>query len=656
MKTYLKFFLILAFSTLLNACIEVEEDNSDVADAIERQNQILDQQNETSIASVTLYGSVYDIPTDENVDAEVRVKVGTTWLDSVSTTNGEFEVSGVSPNSNYELVVSSSTGAFLTRAMFGVSRENSAGNALQNIGGIGVSEGITRSFSILNDETGEPVLGIELKGSSSIPISSFFGPVIDDDYVHISTYNESTSTYDIVLPEYIDLSISASLDLDNDGQVEYENSSSFSQSNELYLSASQVKNPSEIRLTPVQRDLPDLELRVTVIDDSAEAILGLSLTGSDDSNDEIVAVFDENTDQYVIDTELDQRVEVLIPAFEVGESVFGSASISVYRSGDLLRVSSSGSQDNYSYNLPEVPAVIDLVIQPREIIPSSLLEIVASSEELSASNGYRVFYSNSVILPEGSVALYREDGVTVVRGSDSDDDLVPDGTTSIQREDVAMSATAELSLNNTLLTITPDASLPSGGEFRFEVGEVVDESTGVSTDFNGDQFSFSVEVEEAFEIADIVLDNNNYLNDNEVLVPTNTAGEVSSPSTSDRSVLLYFPRSIEGLTSLTLVKRLITEGSSSSAEVRNYTVVSEGNVFTSGLRYAVTLAENENLSSNISVLEGTTLLGGEYYYSVSISEFMSDHTDSEVNTVAFDYLLERDNGDVETGTLVLEVQ
>ena len=117
---------------------------------------------------------------------------------------------------------------------------------------------------------------------------------------------------------------------------------------------------------------------------------------------------------------------------------------------------------------------------------------------------------------------------------------------------------------------------------------------------------------------------------------------------------LYMPKNIDVVQTLTLVKRLVTEGGNISSQNSVYTLVEDGELYFGNTAYAVSCAENENLSMTSNIRPGTALADGEYH-SISVGEHMSDASSDEVNTIAFDYLLEYSNGEVESGSLVLPV-
>lgn len=675
MQKFLKIFLPILLSTTLIACIEVEEDNDDVSAALDRQNQLIEQQNAAASPKITLFGSILNLADDAPIDGQVRVKVGNVQSDAVATVNGNFEISNISPNSNFELVVESSTGAFLTRAMYGISRDNSVGEAFQDVGVIGVSEGVTRSFSILDSDTSEPIPGLLLKGYSNISTGSGA-----EDYAHSSIYNAATATYDIILPEHIEVALYTNFDVDNDGVDDYARiavtGSAFSSDNgfffssisvsitrlgtygKLLLPSDETQEVSEILLKAlIPVDYQDIQLRVSVIDTTAEVFPGLTLNIDDVINGEMTSTFDDVSDQYVFDAEIDSSLTIFIPSFEYDGTTYESASIDIRRTDDGTFIVSHNNSANYAYyDVPEDSSVYNFAIEPKPTVPTSLLEIVATSEELDSNYNFKVFYSHAVQLPEDSAKLFQSNTYSVVRGNESNTDLVPAGTTLIQSNDIEIGIVATLSLNDTLLTLAPNATLSEGGNFYFEVDTVIDQTSGIESVFYQDDFSFRTGVSGEFDIESMVLDNLSYTNNGLAIVPQNTAGITANSQDYDRRVYAYLPRTIENLETFSLTKRLVTEGSYVKTENSTIPVVNDGVIQTSPPVYTVQVAENENKDVNSYYVDFGTSLAEAYYHKVYIYERMSDHTAGETNTVVFDYIIERKTGEIENGSVTLQVQ
>jgi len=640
---------VLIFS--LCACLEVENDDGDVAAAIERQNELIEEQNNAIAGSVTLFGSVNILNSDTIPDARVRVKVGLEWLPTVATVDGDFEIAGVPPSSDYELLVESSSSDFVQRVKFGVARNTNAALAYQDVGVIDVSRAITRSFSILDTATNLPVEGLVFKGFSHLSNGSGA-----DDYAHISSFNDASGTYDIVLPEYIEFGVSANLDLNLDGEPDFSGDGLFG--NNLLIRYDDFDAADPIFLSKsAELEYQQLLLRVSVVDAQANSFSDLVLTIDDSINGLVSSNFDEDSKQHILEAQIDTELSILIPAFTVDDVFYASSTVRIRRNvRDEFTISSANSENSYSYRLPADISVLDLALQPRRMQPSSLLALAYSSTELGADNSAKFFYSSPVTVSSDEISLTQLNAITVTRGDDDENDLVPNGTTSIIQGDVPFDVNTMVSLNNTLLTLTPAVPLPEGANFRMNVGNLTDQYTGLESDLNLDTKSFSTLFTSTFDVASLVLDNDNYTAGGEVIEPMNTLGDAASPSNRFNSVNLYMPVGLADIHSLSVVKRLVTVGDDIRPTNVLYRIVDRSDSRMPRSINTVRVAENENLTGAYnSVSRGTSLADGRYHY-IPLGEFMGDHTGAQTNTIAFDYVLERINGDVETGQITLEVQ
>ena len=152
--------LVLALVFSLTACLEVDNKSNDkVADALTEQNKILQQQNQQQAeqiaqtkTSVSLTGVVNNLTTNANaLNATVKVRIGLTSYDAVTVTNGAFQIDNLPPDSDYEMLVHSTTGVFMDRVVYGRTRATSSnGKVVQDVGVVSVAAGVERKFKILN--------------------------------------------------------------------------------------------------------------------------------------------------------------------------------------------------------------------------------------------------------------------------------------------------------------------------------------------------------------------------------------------------------------------------------------------------------------------------------------------------------------------------
>ena len=679
MKSFLKLAAPILLTLPLSACFEVEDNNNNNADvvaAIDRQNQILEENNNGTVildverSNSVLTGTVRNLSTDLPADANVSIKFGTTWSDPVATIDGVFELVDLAPNSNYQLRIESPTDAFLPRIAVGRTRTaDSANTVFEDLGPLSVAEGVSYSLSVLDIDTGMPIENLEIEGTSDIVLP---GGVRRLEVPHVASYNSASGTYDIVLPEDINLTLLADLDVDNDGERDFTplSFSSIMNNRLLISSASAFDQPlllaevvdmEEVEPEPLQ----EVQLRVSVIDENTVVFENITVTldstNSTNDNDDLPSInFDADTGQYVVDAEINNFLRVLIPAFEHNDINYASSSVSINRSSSggvaTFSINSSNAANNSFYRVPVSSEVINIVIEPRATTLSSFLEVVAVPDAVDDAFGTRIFYSNSIDVPEGAVKLYQEDVVSVTVGTDSDSDFILPGFTEIRREDIDVGANFSLSLNDTLLSLSPANALSAGTDYRYDVETIIDEYSQIESNLLSDRMTFSTPVTAEFDIADVVLDNNSFTTNGVAIVAANSAGTAATPFNRSNSSRLYFPTSVENLENFTISVRLFETGTNVSARSTVLNIVVNG-VINLSQTYAYSTADNEQIicRSCFLFVNGTTLTNGSWY-SISPSFFESDHTATDTNRITFEYVLERKNGDIETGPLVLEMR
>jgi hypothetical protein len=308
--------------------------------------------------------------------------------------------------------------------------------------------------------------------------------------------------------------------------------------------------------------------------------------------------------------------------------------------------------------LPADQSGIDLVIYPYGN-ESTELEVILASSNLDANPyKYKVFYSNSIAIEEGNIFIVREDTLEVVRGDDSDSDFVLPGTTLITRTDKELDTVDyELSLNNTLLTLQPTGAFVPGYDYYYKIDEVVDRASETAVNLEDNSNWFEGKSTDTFELSDIILDNNNYFNEGEVIRASNTAGTLVSSSSSSASVYLFLPLSIRSLENFTLSKVLVVDDGDSESTSKFYDIIDDGEVDDPSLVNTVSTASNENIEgvSTSDIYRGTSLADGRYYR-LNLYEQMDDHTATNTNTVTFEYAYNVAGGEVQTGNITLEVQ
>lgn len=224
---YLNLATTLLAVVFLNGCLEVEDNSSDI-------KALLDQ-NENLISIKGVVVDALDLKPVSN--ALITVKVGSTDLISnFEVANGDFELTGLPRSSDIDIIISSPDNKFLSRTFF-TETSNGSKNGVDDVGNFAVSEPVDVEIYVLDNETNSPFTTLEfIAYSHSGTNSSAY------KYQHVSSFNTETGIYTITLPKFIDTSISANLDFDKDGEVDYvPELNNFLRDRNLYIESANTK-------------------------------------------------------------------------------------------------------------------------------------------------------------------------------------------------------------------------------------------------------------------------------------------------------------------------------------------------------------------------------------------------------------------------------
>jgi len=660
---YSKIAIAVSATVLLNGCLEVEDkNNSEVVNALQQQNEILSEQDQKK--SVTVRGLIVNSRDSEPVSsAKITVKTGVeTIAEGIVGADGKFSISDLPSNSDLDLIVTSDSDEFMSRAFFFNTEFSEGSNNQQDIGILGVSEAVDVSFTVLNGADNTPVTDLVFKADSSSP--SYSGVSSSTfEYLHLSTFDEVNGIYNMTLPRYIDVAATASLDVNKDGEPDYVlESLPFSSGNNITFFSANEGDANEIYLLTADDAAPEeVEYRVALVDEFGDPLLGATVLVNDQYNDDVSATYDAEAGEYVISAAFVQSLSIQIPAFSVGEINYQSASINIGEQNDgRLSVYYSGAADYASYYVSSDTESLSFAIQPQEIVNNvSELEAVLVSEPSKMDSSWNVFYSQSVAVEVSDVTLTNLDAFTVTKGNASTDDLVLAGTTSIVGG-IDMAVSVALSKNDTRLTVSPDSLLVAGDSYQYTVGTIEVVATGQTIDLASDSKQFTVPANEeaVFDIAQVRLDNNNYTTNGNAITAQNTAGEASTPFDYDRNVYLVLPSTVNSLQSFTMRRVSIVEDGSSALSTETYNLVENGNVQLNSSAL-VALAQNETLYTdniNFSIYDGMNLPDVAKAYMRQMYIYLSDSTSSNENSATFEYAYETKSGDVVTGNIKLNVE
>jgi hypothetical protein len=685
MNFFIKSTAIALAIVSLTACSDNDNDNdndnSELTSVIQLQNDILAQQKDTNTtqndgalleASVTVTGNVKNISTDNSAkNGSIIIKVGNVWSEPVKFDDeGNFVINELPFNSDYTLIVQSNEDSFLNRTYYGTTRDGSSGIIYQDIGTLSVSEGELKSLSFVDSITNESITGLKLYSYSYVVKSERAGVIgAFEEYTHESSYNEVTAEYEIILPKDISVNLYGSLDLNNDSEVDYAlENSYYSPGSQILLRAEALNDTNTIYLVDQTKLIQNIELRIAVLDQNSNNLKEVTLS-IDDENGKVSSVYDDSTGQHLLNSKLKDSVSVYLPAFNINDDRFESSTISIRKYDEnRIRITTLTYQNNghstNTYYVPIQSTSLDIVIQPRLITSEDTqLELVTKTVNLDENNTtFKAFYSQAIELTENSIELIQKNIFSIARGNEAEDDLILPGSTLLSLSDKAININTELSLNNTLLTATPESSLQSGFEYQYIINEVLNSnSKDLLNIFDDDSAIFSIQdqADATFDINSLKLDNNNYYTNGALIKTTNSAGEASSVYYNSRRVRLLIPQdSLKALKSLTLRKRVVTNDNLATNEDRSWQVVSDGQINHSQ-NYLVSVAENENLIfeniNSYSVLMGTASPDGRVY-TIDTYEYLQDNTDSLQNSITFSYTFQTHSDEISTGEITLKVQ
>lgn len=652
--------LAILFILNLTSCLDVKDKSDEkVVDALTEQNKILQQQvNQVAEekTTVTLTGVVKNISTDAKaVNATVKVKIGSTVSDPVDVMSGAFQIHNLPADSDYELIVHSTTDSFMDRTFFGKTRAtNSPGRVYEDIGELDVAVGVEHKFRINNSVTNASISGLVLMANSNVGGGAGY-----EQYLHKSTYDATTQEYKITIPDRLVTRIYANLDVNNDGKAEYRSENNLYDS---YLNIQDLSNHNTIYLVDLYTNAK-IKVRISLVDSLLNTLSNASINVKDALNGTIMGSFDAATNQYVIEAVIDSSLNVMIPSFSVNGISYSSSSVQITKSSAdettySVYVSGYRSYSTSFHFDAAADKVFDVVVQPSVLNNYSNISVVGTSVASGSSNtAFKVFYSGGVGVSNNSVSLLKKNVLHVVKGNESPTDLILPGTTLIESIDQSVPVDTQLSLGNTLLTATSKSPLEEGYTYGFSVAGLTDLFANLNADLYEDRYDLIVKSTGAFSINDIRLDNNDFYNNGVVIKPNNTAGNLANPYTYSwgSSVYLFLPATIENLKTLTLRKEQVITNNVTENDFMNFNVVTNGNVNNTGKSQVVSLAENENVTGNLSsVMKGTALQDGQWY-STYVYENMPDNTNTNVNSVTFSYAFETKAGVIETGTITLPV-
>jgi hypothetical protein len=661
--------LALAISTsfILTGCLEVEDKNNDdnaaLVAALEAQNKILEEQQNDNTGPITLSGNVADYISEEPINgAIIRYKLGNEWSEKQTFSANTFDLKELPGNSDFVIEISSANNEFLTRAFYGTTKNvNANQNSIQQLGSLFVNKGEVVEIEILNELTNSAVEGIEISYNNSVFLNDYSNnnlQNISKEHTTYASFNSVSKKYDLIIPTAISGRVKLETDIDRDGINDYDlvdvdpynygyRAVSFSDLSENTVIYAQAVNASQ-----------NFEIRVNVIDTVGKVFEGLELFASNKFSHNVAAIFDEETKQYVFTYSGTADLKLNMPSFVSEDQViYRSGNISIVPKEQGIYVDSNYFKSSSEGMLELVDNVLNLTVIPYKSSSNSN-NVYLLTDEIDENNySLNLFFDSAVEVVENEITLKQQNVLKVTRGNDSDEDVVPDGITTINYIDKMIDISVSNKYNNTFVQAIPNIALDEGN-YRYKVGNLKNQETDGTFNVNR-SYDFDVEkkVEPVFSIEDISIDNNNGLYQNQLIKTHNTAGVSAKDSYSSNNTRFYLPESIQTLEYLeiSIIKKV--DNGDFSEMYKSRTIVENG-IPQINTAYTVSTALNETIKENIyrSIYTYTNLPDGKWYvFNESYLPSNDDVTGSE-NSVTINYLYQvKGSSEVQSGTTTLKV-
>ena len=582
----------------------------------------------------------------------------------VSDETGMFEVSDLPPSTDITLVVSAADDAFVQRAFYLTTPPTPGNNVYRDIGRLSVSEPVTLSVSVSDKQTGDPITGLEFIGLSHL---GFFESTVLD-YAHRSTFNDVTNQYEIVLPKDLNVSTEAILDLDGDGELDFDKA----EGDNVYISADKllIYDANELETLNILLSKDDdviaetKTISIRILNKTNKPLVGETFVYDEDGNAGQL-IYDETNSLYTAELPFDGNFRLNMGSFVEDEKTYSTGSINVYRTTDFetgdtqLQVSTSGFNSNSFYRIPDTESV-QIVVIGREVQATSDLKVIAASTDADNNYALSVYYSEPVNLSEEQVSL-SYGAATVITGNEDANDNVPNGTTVVDEVQVNVPISLSKELNDVKMTVTPSEEIMGNTEYRYKIESVSAKSDEIAVTLTADDETFTTPVDNnnVFTVDSLIVDNGNFYSNGAILHTENSAGIESTLSEMRERAYLFLSVSIESLEYLTITVTGYTENNSDFANFDLYNVVENSRVsYILRKILAVSVADNENVRnlSGHHYDRGTTLPNGQFFYQLSLGKYINDNKPSNVNGFAIYYEYRVEGGENQTGELILPVR
>lgn len=648
-----KSLLSLAILSILplTGCLKVEDSDS--------KDTIILEQAELTPASVRAVMDLIDPTTNEPIsDAQIRYKAGVDWSDSLTISNGQVVIDYLPGNSDVLVEVTSPDNTYIKRVFyFKTSMVSQGQDSVQNLGSQYLYRATTASFTILDStnsviedvKIGYPVISYLSNGYQS----QGFTNRVD------ATFDTQTGNYTLLVPQGTGYDVEFDGDIDNDGIDDYYfGYDDFG--SRIYSSRLLNADVVYAKKTVYSQEFP---VNITLLSKQGELI---------ENNDAVfistefklpqALIFDQQKQAYSFVYKGSAAIKVNIAEIEFNGVSYNAGFAKINPNDEKAYVSFDNVLNQSREYMLNDEGELNLVVMLEESDSNSDSNYyfrALSNYINSENNSLNLFLSHPVELSEDSIKFTQKNVVVVTRGNDSDNDMVPAGTTLIERKSVDRSVSSKQEYNNSFLTVTPNTELTTG-EYRYEVSNLRSLDTGnvFSKQFTN-EFEF-VNTNLVFNIEDIVIDNNNGFTLGQRSVEKNTAGVIDESNYGSSTPAMYLPLSISSLDYFNITVIESVKSNNQMDEFSPYSLVENGEIKI-GKRFITSVAKNENVQT-----EGyssyyrlhTSLEQGEYFV-VSLGNIgyhFNDHTLESKNTMTIQYEYKiKGSNDVVSGIKELSV-
>ncbi|MCG7560119.1 hypothetical protein [Pseudoalteromonas sp. McH1-42] len=587
------------------------------------------------------------------------------WRDS-STVNeqGQFSITKLPANTEVLVKVSSAKEAFLTR-YFAVNTPSSSitRETTYDLLDLEVSAGYTKEFTVLESGTGDILKALSIWSadivvdegiqSQSIPRDAYLERMTKE-YGQKAVFNEDKGVYQISLAKDLPSALYYQADINEDKIADYRpefTSYDTDADSMILVSADNVRDTDTFHLEPVEQQAYTLAL--TVLDRNGNVIEVDRVVAQGNDMGAQFATLNADTGQYELDAKYFGDLTLQIPGFVRGDVAFSSATVHISdlnEHNESYRINANGSD----ITVDLVDNTLNLVVKVFDSLVEETSVVLVQSKAMHTAEDYAELYFNVPVAVEASSIKLKKNQDIAISSEN--------GITTVDAKPITVAANTSTDLNNTRLRITPETTLDVGSSYSIELSEIQNLASGKTENIYYRPGFTLVHSGSDFEPESIVADNNNYLENDQLILTKNSAVEESQHYRPYSSVDLYLPINFSNVEYFGIQLTGYTRDGEEYEHNRDMSIIENGEMVTWNAVEVVRthqLANNEHISYTYHYTEikaGTTLANGNYIR-VWTNVALNDNTADTTNEVSFTYKLQlKGDKTIKTGTMTLPVR